>query len=201
MDVDDKWLARFQRLAEEKLPTENYEAWQQRLHDDAKRKSEAESEIPPNFMKLCRDGSLEVTEATSELRDDDRMVCLSGNPGCGKTVAAADWLWRRLPGLFVKSARLARWERYDNEAMNRLLRCPRLVIDDLGTEFQDAKGNFMAILDELIDVRHDHSRPTVMTTNLDAAAFKLRYGERIADRIREDGRFVSLSGGSMRKRP
>lgn len=200
MDMDDKWLARFERLAKERLPGEARDEWQRRMIEDAKRKSESESEIPPNFLQLCKSGSLEPTQATSELHDADKMVCLSGNPGCGKTVAAADWLWRNLPGLFIKSARLARWDRYDNESMNRLLRARRLVIDDLGTEYQDAKGNFMAILDEIIDVRHDHSRPTVITTNLDAPAFKLRYGERIADRIREDGRFVSLSGGSMRKK-
>lgn len=162
----------------------------------------AETGIPPKDLAILRAGNLTPTAAVQALADIGKLtlIALSGNPGSGKTVAASSWLANGKGGLFVKSARLSRWDRYDNTEMNRLLRTSQLVIDDLGTEFQDAKGNFMAILDEVIDVRYDHSRPTVITTNLDADAFKLRYGERIIDRIREAGKFVSLDGASMRKR-
>src|SRR5882724_11164612 len=158
--------------------------------------------IPPKDLAILRGGKLTPTPATNALAEISALtlVCLSGNPGSGKTVAASNWLATFGGGLFVKAARLSRWDRYDNDEMNRLLRAARLVIDDLGTEFQDAKGNFMAILDEVIDVRYDHAKPTVITTNLDAEAFKARYGERIVDRIREAGAFVSLDGGSMRTR-
>jgi len=157
----------------------------------------AAMEIPSRLVDLFRSGPLRETEAMRAI-EKPRILVLSGNPGCGKTVAAANWLFLGRSGLFVKSSRLARWDRYDDEAMNKLLRAPRLVVDDLGTEFQDAKGNFDAILDEIIDVRYDNKRPTVITTNLAAEAFKARYGERIADRIREAGRFVSLAEKSMR---
>ncbi len=163
--------------------------------------------IPPKDMALIKSGGLEPTEAVTALRGNVRLVCLSGNPGCGKTTAAGSWLWSAADGaigrtrgipVFVKAARLARWDRYDDEQMDRLLKADRLVVDDLGTEFQDAKGSFMVLFDELVDVRYDHCRPTVITTNLDAEQFKTRYGERIADRIREAGKFVSLAGASMR---
>lgn len=162
----------------------------------------ADTGVPPKDMAILRAGKLEQTGAVQALADINGLglVCLSGNPGSGKTVAASNWLAIAGSGLFVKAARLSRWDRYDNDEMNRLLRAARLVIDDLGTEFQDSKGNFMAILDEVIDVRYDHSRPTVVTTNLDAEAFKARYGERIVDRIRETGKFVSLDAASMRAR-
>lgn len=158
--------------------------------------------IPPKDLALLRAGQLAVTPATLALSDISALalVCISGNPGSGKTTAASNWIAIGGNGLFVKAARLSRWDRYDNDEMNRLLRASRLVIDDLGTEFQDTKGNFMAILDEVVDVRYDHSRPTVITTNLDAEAFKARYGERIADRIREKGAFVSIDSASMRTR-
>lgn len=162
----------------------------------------AETGIPPKDLALLRGGALTATPATLALAEISALtlVCLSGNPGSGKTVAASNWLATAGNGMFVKAARLSRWDRYDNDEMNRLLRASRLVLDDLGTEFQDAKGNFMAILDEVIDVRYDHARPTVITTNLDAEAFKARYGERIVDRIREAGAFVSIPSSSMRTR-
>lgn len=156
--------------------------------------------IPPKDLVLFRSGAVTRTKAIEELESTDPLICLSGNPGSGKTTAAGYSLFAVKRGLFVKAARLSRWDRYNNEEMQKLLSPAPLVIDDLGTEFQDAKGNFMALLDEVIDVRYDHSRRTVLTTNLDAASFKERYGERIADRIRESGRFVSLAGSSMRGR-
>lgn len=195
------------RAAYDATPEGQAELKAARDADDAHREADrwrivGETGIPPKDLAMIRDGKLAETPATLALGASPAMtlVCLSGNPGSGKTVAASNWIATAGRGLFVKAARLARWERYDNNEMNLLLRASRLVIDDLGTEFQDSKGNFMAILDEVIDVRYDHSRPTVITTNLDAEAFKARYGERIADRIRETGKFVSLDGASMRTR-
>lgn len=165
--------------------------------------------IPPKDMARIKAGTLEPTEAVIALRTEAVLLCLSGNPGCGKTTAVGAWMWaavdaavsrERSAPLLVKAARLARWDRYNSAEMDRLLLAERLAIDDLGTEFQDAKGNFQALIDEVIDVRYDHRRPTVITTNLDVAQFRERYGERIADRIREAGKFVSLAGESMRGR-
>jgi DNA replication protein DnaC len=177
--------------------------------------------IPAAFRELGESGDVKDTEALVAARlTGTGVVVLSGKPGCGKSAAACVWLREaflakgaedRYPSfspygdppcfpLFVTSARLSRWERYDNAQMDKLLKADRLVVDDVGAEFADAKGNFNAILDELVSDRHANRRPLVMTTNLDATAFKARYDERIADRIREVGRFVSLDGPSMRKR-
>jgi DNA replication protein DnaC len=156
--------------------------------------------IPPKDLVLFRSGLLSRTKAIEDLETPGVLICLSGNPGSGKTTAAGYRLFLAACGMFIKAAKLARWPRYDDAEMERLFTRNPIAIDDLGTEYQDAKGNFMAILDEVIDVRYDHSRPTYITTNLDASAFKERYGERIADRIRESGRFVSLSDASMRGR-
>jgi len=203
--ADPVWL---QEQAEE-------EARKKRATEDRRASILREACIPSIFLELLANGAKE-TEATEALKTVGAgTVVLSGSPGCGKTVASCAWLREivvadgrvdgftgyvgRVP-LFVTSARLSRWDRYDNESMNRLLRADRLVIDDLGAEYADAKGNFAAILDEVVGDRHANRRPLVITTNLDAAAFKARYDERIADRIREVGRFVSLAGASMRKR-
>ena len=58
-----------------------------------------------------------------------------------------------------------------------------------------------SMLDELIDTFHGDRRPLLITTNCDVAGFKVRYGERIADRLRESGRWISVDGGSMRRKP
>ncbi len=164
-------------------------------------------------------GDLNGTPAREVVMSKPRiLLALSGPPGTGKTIAACEWLrafcydsrnydvgavtatfrFDRHPPLFVSSARLARWERYDDERMNVLLKSVRLVVDDIGTEYSDAKGNFMAVFDELVSERAGNKRPTIITTNCDGKAFKERYGERIADRIRESGAFVSLAGPSLR---
>src|SRR5262249_31101876 len=122
------------------------------------------------------------TDARRLVHGDTVITCLSGNPGVGKTIAACEWLLSRRSGLFVKAPSLAR---IDRAKVPGLLNAHALVLDDLGVEYIDAKGFLSSLLDELIDHRYDLRLPTVITTNLDAAAFKERYGARVIDRIRE----------------
>lgn len=176
--------------------------------------------MPPRALAVAS-GHLDTTESLAAVDDARDMLVLSGAPGCGKTVAAAAWLvgfvrdkanwkpdgfddktprfrWHR--PVWVTAARLARWERYDEEKMDELLKTPRLVVDDLGGEYMDKGGFYASLLDEIVNERQAASRPTVLTTNLDAEAFKARYGERIVDRIREGGRFVACGNKSMRRK-
>ncbi len=204
-EADPEWQREVERRA----------AYEQADIASRRVKTLSETGIPTRFLEILAAGP-EETDATRALLDmGDGVVVLSGLPGCGKTIASCAWIreavfaegrvtspqgFRGRVPMFVTSARLSRWDRYDNSRMDDLLKANRLVIDDVGSEFADQKGNFNAILDELVSDRHANRRPLVMTTNLDAAAFKARYDERIADRIREVGRFVSLDGSSMRKR-
>jgi hypothetical protein len=130
----------------------------------------------------------------------ERVVILGGEVGTGKTVAAC-WALaepRVKTGLFVRAVKMARWERYDADAMDDLLRPALLVIDDLGGEFNDAKGNFLAIFEEVMTDRVENKRRTIITTNLDVVAFRGRYGDRQLDRCRELGRYEWFGGASMR---
>ena len=141
--------------------------------------------------------------------DGDTLLVLSGSRGCGKTTAAAWWLLQRRaparyvstrPPQFVDAAALTRWPRYDDGRMRELELAAALVVDDLGMEYDDKHGAFRSFVDGLVNARYAKELPTVITTNLPAADFKARYGERIADRIREAGRFVELAGESLRRR-
>jgi len=74
-----------------------------------------------------------------------------------------------------------------------------LAIDDLGREYSDQHGRWLSELDLLIDDRHERRQPTVITSNLSPKEFIERYGERIADRIRQMGLVVNCVGESLRR--
>jgi DNA replication protein DnaC len=147
---------------------------------------------------------LNETQAMAAVRAPGDIIVLSGHAGCGKTAAACWWLLQTPPRsrepMFVTAARLSRMSRFDEEAMDEIIRAGRLVIDDLAVEYADEKGFFKSLLDEVINARYSDALPTLITTNIDVKAFKLRYEERIVDRIRETGRFESLDNPSLRKR-
>jgi DNA replication protein DnaC len=160
--------------------------------------------VPEKFLAIIASG-LRDTPAMGEVKKGGfHVLVLAGDVGLGKTAAASWWALEgirdRHRPLFVTAARLSRWERYDVAEMDRLLLASRLVIDDLGNEFSDTKGNFLAVLDETISDRVANHRPTVITTNLTPEAFVGRYGERVRDRIRESGRFQIFAGESLRGR-
>lgn len=133
------------------------------------------------------------------------LLVLSGSPGSGKSFAAGRFLYDASDGStwttarFVDVSTLARMPRYDEKAMKEIEEASALVIDDLGMEFDDKSGAFRSLLDAVINARYANALKTVITTNLDATAFKARYGERVADRIREVGAFVVCGGESLRR--
>ena len=177
-------------------------------------------ELPERALDIVLAGGLQETPARAAVRDATDICVLGGGPGTTKTCAAVCWCrehivapanWRStdvgqpyfvgmLP-LWISAGQLARLDHFDQKAIDRVAKAQRLVIDDLGAEYADAKGFFNSLLDELIDARYSGKRPTVVTTNLDAEAFKARYGARIIDRIREGGRFVNCGDVSLRRRP
>jgi DNA replication protein DnaC len=138
------------------------------------------------------------------------ILVLAGTVGCGKTTAAAWWLAQeqeRHPylktgnPLFVPTFRLERMSRYNDDQMKRVERARRLVLDDIGTEFLDTKGNFVALLRGLVDARYSDDLPMVITTNLGLDDFRERYGERTYDRLKEVGAFSFSDVKSLRGQP
>lgn len=125
---------------------------------------------------------------------------LSGEPGVGKTVAAAWWaLGFHTPMTFVRAATLARTSRYDAKAWEQWMHSRALCIDDLGAEYADTKGSFAVDLDELIDTFYADMRPLIITTNCKASVFKQRYGSRVMDRLAEAGAWSPVPGASLRR--
>lgn len=147
-----------------------------------------------------------ATKAVAELSLSRPVLLLCGSPGCGKTLASVRGLGDALEhsavtsGLFVKSFELSRLSMFapeDKARMASLSRTRFLILDDLGAEM--LHDGMRPMLDELIDARYQNGSRTILTTNLDPQAFKARYGERIADRIREVGRVVLCGDKSLRR--
>lgn len=157
---------------------------------------------------LCLQGVEHVDEskpAVAQLAkwavSERSIAVLSGGVGCGKTTAAAWWAQRNYPrALFVRASTFARASRYGAQR-DEWVGARTLVLDDLGTEYTDDKGSLIGDLEELVDVYYGDRKPLLITTNLAAAAFASRYGERITDRLRQYGRWLSVSGGSLRVKP
>jgi DNA replication protein DnaC len=130
---------------------------------------------------------------------DKNVVVLSGQPGCGKTVAAAWWSLRRPERVrFMRATTFAAASRYDQAARAAWARADALVLDDLGAEYLDGQGSFRVDLDELIDTYYSDRRPLILTTNLNSQLFRKNYGERVWDRLRECARWVPVSEQSLR---
>jgi hypothetical protein len=156
---------------------------------------------------LRKTGALDAIQAPPE---GAHLIVLSGGVGCGKTTAASWWLWhgahghrqyaRTGPPRFVAVSWFARHSRYEYERFDALERARALVVDDLGMEYADAKGSFVADLDALLDARYRNLLPTVLTTNLESDDFMERYGPRLRSRIHEFGCFINVNGPDLRRR-
>jgi len=131
------------------------------------------------------------------------ILVLSGDQGIGKTVAACalalrskfqTWRYVRAP-TFQATSRFDRASREDFTA-------GALVLDDLGVEYADNKGSFLADLDELVDFYYSRpSRPLVITTNVAGKDFGSRYkSERMMGRLREAAVWREF-GGAQCLRP
>ncbi|MEN3158272.1 ATP-binding protein [Alkalimonas sp. NCh-2] len=73
-----------------------------------------------------------------------------------------------------------------------------LVIDEVGMQF-DSDTEKLFIFD-VVDGRYQNMLPTVMISNLDIYGVKQAIGERVVDRLREDGgKVLAFQGASQRK--
>jgi DNA replication protein DnaC len=138
------------------------------------------------------------------------IAVVSGSYGIGKTVAL---VWVGLYRLaferprFITAQQLARMSRegrfafvdemFDGETNWSNV----LLLDDVGAEHADARGSWLADFDEIVDRFYRTKYMLVLSTNLTAKAFRLRYGMRVCDRLAECGKWFDIAGESMRGRP
>lgn len=154
---------------------------------------------PDALAPSCVDAFKSLAAAFAEGR---HIVILSGETGTGKTMASS--MVSVLKGARMVTARQVIEMNRFNGDFDALCEVPALVVDDLGTEYIDAKGEAESRWDGLFNRRYRMARmnraPTVVTCNMKAPDFKTRYGARVADRIVEVGRWINVGGNSMRRK-
>ena len=200
--TDAQWDAHDREIDAQKA-TEETEA------DAQRQRSKVSGLVSRGFSRRSIDAALVAdldAPAIAIMRDwsaahpREGIAVLSGLPGCGKTVAATWWGLNTEWASCVRAATFATASRYDQETRKGWMTASALVLDDLGSEYADAKGSFLVDLDELIDIHYGNRDRMVITTNCTADEFKNRYGSRIVDRLRECGSWLSVGGASMRKK-
>jgi hypothetical protein len=188
--VDEQSRAEFDRLGKERaddLVNSRYRAFAASM-----------PALAFDFAMFAEETPAIVAMRAFHLDGTSSIAVVTGRPGVGKTVAVIWSAWHYgesfEPPWFVTGAALARSSRYDADR-RRLLAAPSLILDDLGVE------NSPADIDELVDAFYSEQRELWITTNLAPAAFAEKYGERVVDRLRETGRFIPITGASMRGMP
>jgi DNA polymerase III delta prime subunit len=173
---------------------------------------------PHEALRKLREGPDECASlkaARTFNRDTEALfLLLLGPPGVGKTLAASlavvdfasKWPWNEQPSgpgvepiRYEAAANLTRLSAFDAEAkryVESMRGCHLLVLEDCGDEGTElGKGLFV----ELLMARHASRRRTVITGNLQTAAFRARYGAAVADRIRACGYVPDLFGEKSRR--
>lgn len=139
------------------------------------------------------------------------VLVISGPVGTGKTVASVFVIdtaapplrygrtWGAAPRMFRQASDLVALGLYEKDDVRAALAsAPVLVMDDLGAEYVDKSGVYLCFLDWLLDKRYGGAGYTVLTTNLDASAFRAEYGERLYDRLRHRADWYDVAGKSLR---
>jgi DNA replication protein DnaC len=129
------------------------------------------------------------------------ILVLAGGTGCGKTCAAIEHLLTCAGPTplrsqcesagFITAVELGRlWPRFrdDRDRLLAIERVSALVVDDVGME----EDSLTAKLDHLIYQRAGNRRPTVITANMTAEEFRVRYDERVWSRLAQSGNFHGL---------
>jgi DNA replication protein DnaC len=128
-----------------------------------------------------------------------RCALFVGLPGTGKTHLAAGIGLRLMKRdkrrvLFTTVMRAVRsiketWTRgaelTESEAIARLVAPDLLILDEVGVQFGSETEKLM--LFDVLNERYETRRPTLLISNLDLDGVRAYLGERIFDRLREDG--------------
>lgn len=199
--TDDEWAEHDARIAAERSRRESVEVGDR---SKLRRASMLAKGFPLRAIESAERadvGAASVKHLATWDQSASSVAVISGSKGCGKTVAATWWSMRqeRLP-TFLRAPTFARSSRYEGAERDDVLKVTALVLDDLGEEYLDAKGSFLVDLNELVDVFYGDRKPLIITTNCTKDVFVKRYGERIADRMRECAVWFSVGDASMRRK-
>lgn len=138
-----------------------------------------------------------------------------GPYGTGKTGAATPilryWLDQGKSGLWIEFYDFcdrvqAGYAKGDSEAvMDAAKQADWVLLDDVGDLQRDDKATGFAettdrqkLLYQLVNYRHNHGLPLLLTTNLEPAQFAVQFGARTSERLLESCHVVYVGGRNLR---
>ena len=169
-------------------------------------KSLAAHGAPRGLLDLLESGGVEkdgkaMSDVKAWQQSRNRIAVLSGSVGVGKTVAAVRWLANHggLSPCFVRAGDFEARGRYNHKFRDAWQNASGMVLDDMGAEYKDAKGNLIADLDTLVDTYAVGRGRLIITTNLTWQEFQERYEERISSRIVGSASWINVAGVDRRR--
>lgn len=164
--------------------------------------------VSPSGKALARAVTAYVANLQERYDAGDGLI-LIGPPGLGKTLAlaaivnSACAVWRGpiyacLPAVLaeVKAGFGGPKDDPRRQAIERLMDAPLLALDELGVRGMSDWEHGEVF--RLIDHRYAAQLPTLVAANATPANFATLVGERIADRLKETGPMLVLTGESQR---
>ncbi len=212
-------LDREHREIEDRARRERLAAWQSKIGDAG---------IPERFQSRTLDSfvaetpeqhrALAFSRSYADNFDDvlatGRSAVFIGKPGTGKTHLAVGIGLQvmREQGrtvLFTTVMRAIRrvkdsWSKDSRESESQAVKAmvfpDLLILDEVGVQFgTDFEKN---ILFDVLNERYERRKPTLLMSNLQLDAVRGYLGERVMDRMREDGgQFIPFTWDSHRRRP
>lgn len=169
-------------------------------------------DIPRRFRRSVAAAWETAALCGARMWDGKGFLYLYGATGAGKSFAAA---WRVYYGLLQQvekdwsspskwpEAVKARGSWYSAfsvclERKNLYDACAAsvLILDDLGSEAR-TEGN-KSVINELVSVRYNEMRPTIITSNLGLRDLEERYSARLYERVIQNGRATDCGANNMR---
>lgn len=153
-----------------------------------------------------------LAEAVAKSPKNAPSLILCGRPGTGKshlacaiTIAVFDAGQNAFRASIADIIREFKdsWRKESEHDEIKLLRwyggISLLIIEEIGVQFgSDTERMYLF---EIINRRYENCLPTVLVSNLDPEKLAAEVGERVMDRLREDGgRLVRFTGESWRKK-
>lgn len=170
-----------------------------------------EMKIPAEYRGKSFDDydNAETAEKVKRIVDLGYSLVLSGTPGLGKThlaVASILHMANRFDNgrpLFLSSPELfgelkdrIRNEVTEKSIIERYLRAPLLVIDDLGVEKKSESS--VETFYRIIDGRHREGRQLIITTEFKMGEIGEIYGDRLSSRLCGMGEYIRIEGDDYR---
>lgn len=205
-----------ERRREEGEREERRKSWERRIgqagiperfRDRSLQTFKAQNEGQKQAMAICA----RYAENFPEMRNLGSCILMCGKPGTGKThlaVGIGMYVMSQFHSvvLFTTVMRAIRTvkdtynrgsEKTEAQAIAELVYPDLLILDEVGVQFGSETEKL--ILFDVLNERYEKRKPSIFLSNKDLDGIKAYLGERIYDRLREDGsEYISFTWDSYR---